>query len=187
MVKITIGGGGELEGSEADIVEGLVINAHDLIGVLDQLMDGEGGVVGLNDGVGHLGGWHDGESAHHTVGVLLTDLGDQEGSHTGAGTTTERVGDLEALEAVAALSLLANNIEDGVNELSTLSVVTLGPVVTSTSLTEDEVVGSEELTEGTSSNRVHCSGFEIHKDSSWNISTTSCFIIVDIDSFELKI
>merc|ERR1712007_319355 len=34
MVKITIGWGGELEGSEADIVESLVINDHDLIGVL---------------------------------------------------------------------------------------------------------------------------------------------------------
>merc|ERR1719194_133009 len=95
MVKITIGGGGELEGSEADIIEGLVINAHNLIGVLDKLMDREGGVVGLNDGIRDLGGRHDGESAHDTVGVLLTDLGDQEGAHTGAGTTTEGVGDLE--------------------------------------------------------------------------------------------
>jgi len=32
VVKITVGGGGELEGSEADIVEGLVVNAHNLIG-----------------------------------------------------------------------------------------------------------------------------------------------------------
>merc|ERR1711885_41901 len=102
MVEITVGGGGELEGSEADTVEGLVINAHNLIGVLDELMDGEGGVVGLNDGVGHLGGGHDGEGAHHSVGVLFTDLGDEEGSHTGSGTTTERVGDLESLEAIAA-------------------------------------------------------------------------------------
>jgi len=64
MVEITIGWGGELKGSEADIVEGLVIDDLDLIGVLDELMDGEGGVVGLNDGIGHLGGRHDGESAH---------------------------------------------------------------------------------------------------------------------------
>ena len=59
MVEITIGGGGELEGSEADIVEGFVINDHALIGVFNQLMDREGSVVWLNDGVGHLGGWHD--------------------------------------------------------------------------------------------------------------------------------
>jgi len=51
VVKITVGGGGELEGSEADIVESLVINAHDLIRVFDELMDREGGVVWLNDSV----------------------------------------------------------------------------------------------------------------------------------------
>ena len=39
VVKITIGWGGELEGSEADIVKSFVINAHNLIGILDKLMD----------------------------------------------------------------------------------------------------------------------------------------------------
>ena len=58
MVEVTIGGGGQLEGSEADIVQSLVIDDHALVGVLNQLMHGESGVVRLNDGVGHLGGWH---------------------------------------------------------------------------------------------------------------------------------
>jgi len=62
------------------------------------------------------------------------------------------VGDLEALEAVTAFSLLADNVKDRVDELSTFGVVTLGPVVTGTGLTEDKVVGSEELTEGASTN-----------------------------------
>jgi len=187
MVEITVGGGGELEGSEADIVEGLVIDAHDLIGVLDELMDGEGGVVGLNDGIGHLGGRHDGEGAHHAVGVLLTDLGDQECSHTGTGTTTERVGDLESLEAIATFSFLADNIEDGVNELSTFGVMSLGPVVTGTGLSENEVIGSEELSEGTGSDGVHGSGLEIHKDGSGNVTATSGFVVVNVDSLELEI
>jgi hypothetical protein len=39
MVKITISGGGELKGSEADIIKSFVINAHNLIGVFDELMD----------------------------------------------------------------------------------------------------------------------------------------------------
>ena len=47
MVEVTIGGGGELESSEADIVKGLVINAESLIRVLDELVNGEGGVVRL--------------------------------------------------------------------------------------------------------------------------------------------
>ena len=39
MVKITISGGGELESSEADVIESFVINDHALIGVFNQLMD----------------------------------------------------------------------------------------------------------------------------------------------------
>jgi hypothetical protein len=47
VVQITIGGGGELEGAEADIVQSLVINDHHFIGILDKLVDGQGGVVRL--------------------------------------------------------------------------------------------------------------------------------------------
>jgi len=112
MVKITIGWGGELEGSETDIVKSFVINAHNLIGVLDELMDGEGSVVRLNDGIRYLGGRHDGESDHLSIGVLFSDLGDEEGSHTGSGTTTERVGDLETLEAIATFGFLSDDIKD---------------------------------------------------------------------------
>merc|ERR1712193_241311 len=141
MVEVTVGGGGELEGTEADIVQGLVVKAHALIGVLHKLVDGEGGVVRLDNSVGHLGGWHHGEGEHHTVGVLLADLGDEESSHTCTSTATEGVAELEALEAIARLGLLTHNIEDGVDKLGTLSVVTLGPIVTGTSLAEDEIVG----------------------------------------------
>ena len=187
MVKITIGWGGELEGSEADIIKSFVINAHNLIGVLDKLMDREGSVVWLNDGIGHLGGGHDGEGAHHSVGVLFSDLGDEEGSHTGSGTTTEGVGDLETLEAIATFSFFTDNIEDGVDEFSTFSVVTLGPVVTGTSLSEDEVVWSEELSEWSSSDGVHGSWLKIHEDGSWDVSSTGGFVVVNVDSLELEI
>ena len=112
MVKISISGGGELKGSEADIVEGLVIDAHNLISVFDQLMDGKGGIVWLNDGIGHFGGGHDGEGAHDSVGVFFSDFGDEEGSHSGSSTTSEGVGDLETLEAIATFSFFSYNVED---------------------------------------------------------------------------
>ena len=57
------------------------------------------------------------------------------------------MGDLEALQAIAALSLLPGDVEDGVDELSALGVVALGPVVSGSGLSEDEVVGPEELSE----------------------------------------
>jgi hypothetical protein len=187
MVKITIGGGGELKSSEADIVEGFVIDDHALIGVLNELMDGEGGVVWLNNGIGHLGGWEDGESFHNSVGVFFSDLGDEESSHSRTSTTTERVGDLETLEAIAAFSFLSDNVEDGVDEFSTFSVMTLGPVVTSTSLAENEVIGTEELTEGTGTDGVHGTGLEVHEDSTGNVAAAGGLIVVDVDALELKV
>jgi len=54
VVQVTVCGRGEFQGSEADIVESLIVDAVALIGVLDQLVDGEGGVVGLHDGVRYL-------------------------------------------------------------------------------------------------------------------------------------
>jgi hypothetical protein len=112
MVKVTIGWGGELQGTEADVVKGLVVHTHALVGVLDKLVNGEGGVVWLDNGVRHLWGWHDREGKHHTIWVLLTDLGDQKCSHTGASATSEGVGQLEALEAIARFGLLTDNIEN---------------------------------------------------------------------------
>merc|ERR1719275_182238 len=89
MVKISVGWGGELKGSEADVIKSLVIDAHDIIGVLDELMDGEGGVVWLDDGIRHLGGWHDRVCDHLSVWVLFSNFGDKKSSHTGSSTTTK--------------------------------------------------------------------------------------------------
>jgi hypothetical protein len=65
--------------------------------------------------------------------------------------------------------------------------VTLGPVVTGTGLTEDEVVGSEELTEWASTDGVHGTWLKIHKDGSWDITATGGFVEVNVDSLQLKI
>jgi hypothetical protein len=56
----------------------------------------------------------------------------------------ERVSELETLESIARLGLLADNVKNRVDEFSSLSVVTLRPVVTGSRLTEDDVVGTCE-------------------------------------------
>mmetsp|Transcript_21139 Transcript_21139/g.29810 ORF Transcript_21139/g.29810 Transcript_21139/m.29810 type:complete len:311 (+) Transcript_21139:547-1479(+) len=187
VVEVTVSGGGELEGTEADIVQGLVVDNHDFVGVLDELVDGQGGVVGLNDGVGHLGGREDGEGSHHPVGVFLTDLGDKESTHTRTSTTTHRVGDLETLEAVARLGFFTDNVEDRVDQFSTFGVVTLGPVVTGSGLSEDEVVRAEDLAKRTGTDGVHGTGLEVHKDGTRDIAASSSFVVVNVDTFELEI
>jgi hypothetical protein len=89
------------------------------------------------------------------------------------------VRDLETLEAVAAFSLATDNVEDLINKLGTLSVMTLGPVVASTGLTENEVVGTEELAEGTGTDGVHCAGLKIDEDSAGNILVTRSLVKED--------
>jgi hypothetical protein len=54
VVKVTVGWGGELQGTEADIVKSFVIQNHNFVGVFDKLVDGKGSVVWLNDGIRDL-------------------------------------------------------------------------------------------------------------------------------------
>ena len=55
MVQVTKGGLGQLQCAEADVVEGLIVEHDTLVSVLDQLMEGKGRVVRLNDDIGDLG------------------------------------------------------------------------------------------------------------------------------------
>merc|ERR1719345_29185 len=87
VVEVAVGRGGELEGPEADVVEGLVVNAVRLVRVLDQLVDREGGVVRVDDGVRHLWRRDDREGVHDPVWVLFPNLGDEKSSEARAGTT----------------------------------------------------------------------------------------------------
>ena len=101
--------------------------------------------------------------------------------------------DLEALEAVTALGLTSDDIEDLVDKLSAFSVMTFSPVIacevllllafpkfrpmrhlTSAALAENEIVWAEKLTEGTGSNSVHGTGFEIDEDSTGDIFVARC-------------
>jgi hypothetical protein len=74
VVEVTIGGGGKFEGTEADIVKGFVVDNHDFIGVFDELVDRQGGVVRLDNGVGYLGGGEDGESGFILIKIYAFSL-----------------------------------------------------------------------------------------------------------------
>jgi hypothetical protein len=54
VVVVTVSWCLEFECSETDVVQGFVVDTEGLIGVLDQLVNGEGGIVWLDDGVRDL-------------------------------------------------------------------------------------------------------------------------------------
>jgi len=187
VVQVTVGWRGKLQGSEANVIQSFVINDHNFISIFDELVDGEGGVVWLDDGVGDLWRWEDREGAHHSVGVFLADFGDEKSSHSGSSSSSEGVGDLESLKAVTSFGFLADDVKDGVNQFSTFGVVAFCPVVSGSGLSEDEVVWSEKLSEWSSTDGVHGTRFKIHEDRTWDIASTSCFVEVNVDALQLKV
>lgn len=135
----------QLQGFLANVVQCLVIDTEGLIGVLHQLVDRQGGIVWLDNRVGHLWRRHHREGGHHSVGKLFSNSGNQQSTHTRTGTTTQRMGDLETLQRVAALGLSSHNFHDGVHQLCTLGVVTFGPDVSGGRLAKNIVIRTEQV------------------------------------------
>ena len=95
--------------------------------------------------------------------------------------------DLEALQAITGLGLLAHHIQHGIDEFCALRVMAFRPVVASTRLAEDEVVGAEELAIRTSTNGVHRARLQIHQNGARDVSAAGRFIEIDIDALQLQI
>nr|GMD14130.1 protein TUB [Ipomoea batatas]GMD18867.1 protein TUB [Ipomoea batatas] len=89
--------------------------------------------------------------------------------------------------AIAIFRFLANNIQDGINQLSSLRVMPLGPVVTGAGLSEHEVIGPENLAVGPRPDAVHGTRFQIHENSPRHIPPAASLVVVHIDALQLQI
>ena len=114
-------------------------------------------VVWLHHRVRHLWWRNHRECFHDTVWVLFSHLGNQECSHACTSASTKGMAKLKSLKAITTFGLLANDIKHGVDQLSSLSVVTFSPVVSCSSLAEDKVVWTEQLAKRSGTNTVHSS------------------------------
>ena len=91
------------------------------------------------------------------------------------------------MKTVTILSLLSNDIENRVDELSTLGVVTFGPVVAGAGLAEDEVVWPEDLAVWSRPDAVHGPRFKVHEDGPRDEPATAGLVVVHIDPLQLQI
>lgn len=114
------------------VVQCLVVKSETLVGILDELMYRKRGIVWLDDCIRNLGRRDHRVGRHDTVGVLLSDFGDKKSSHTSTSSSSHGMRKLETLHTITALGLFSYDIKDRVNEFGTFSVVTLGPVISST-------------------------------------------------------
>lgn len=146
MVQFIVSWLWQFQGLHTDVVQGFVVDTEGLVSVLNQLVNRQGSVVWFDNGVGGLWRWDNGESGHHSIWELFSQFGDQQGTHTGPGTTTQGMCDLETLQRVTTFGLSSYNVQDRVDQFSTFGVMTFGPNVTSRGLTVDEVIWSEQVT-----------------------------------------
>ena len=65
--------------------------------------------------------------------------------------------------------------------------MTLGPVVAGPRLSENEVIGSEDLTEGSRPHAVHGPWLQVHEDSPGHVLATAGLVVVDIDPLQLEL
>jgi hypothetical protein len=168
-VEVSVGGALNIEVSSADIVDGLVVEHDGDIGVLEEGVGGEDGVVWLNNGGGDLRRGVDGEAELGLLAVVNGESLEEEGTETGSGTTTDGVEDEEALETSALIGELSDSVEAEVNNLLTDGVVTTGEVVGGILLTGDELLGVEELSVGSSADLIDDGGLEIEEDGTGDV------------------
>ena len=136
-----------LEALSADSEEGFVLDRQSHLGAFNQALQREHRVVGLYNDIRScvLGGWarEDREVEDNLVGVLILKLAKDHGTQTWASSSSERMSDLEALEAVWAFGLSPELVQNILYDLTPLAVVALRPIVSSSILWAHEVIGFE--------------------------------------------
>jgi len=88
-VKVGVGGSFDVQISSADIVDSFVVEHDSDVGVFQEGVGGEDGVVGFNDGGGDLGRGIDGEAELGFLAVIDGESFQKEGSETRSSSSSD--------------------------------------------------------------------------------------------------
>jgi len=174
-VQVGVGGSLDVQVTTADIVQSLVVDLVGHIGVLQQGVDTQHGVVGLDNGGRDLGAAPDGEGDLGLLTVIDGQSFHHQRTQTGSGTTTDGVVDEESLQAGTVVGKLSESVQAQVDDFLTDGVVTTGEVVRGILLTRDQLFRVEELTVGTGSDLIDNGGLQIDEDGTGNVLSGTSF------------
>ena len=170
-VEVGVGGSLDVEVSAADVVDGLVVEHDGDVGVLEEGVSGEDGVVRFDNSGGDLGRGVDGESELGFLTVIDGESLEEERSETGSGTSTDGVEDEETLETSALIGELADSVEAEIDDLTSDGVMSSGEVVSGIFLSGDKLLGVEKLSVGSGSDLIDNGGLKIEEDGSGDVLT----------------
>jgi hypothetical protein len=128
-VQVGIGWSLDIEVSSADVINGFIIDHNSNIGVFEEGVGGEDGVVWFNNGGGDLWGWVDGETKLGFLTVIDGESLEEEGTESGSSSSTNGVEDEETLKSGTLIGELSDSIEAEIDDFFTNGVMSSGEVV----------------------------------------------------------
>ncbi|OQS04464.1 hypothetical protein THRCLA_03304 [Thraustotheca clavata] len=164
-----------VERTLADIIDCFVIQKNRDISVFQEGVGSQDGVVWFNNSSGDLWGWVDGETKLGFTAIVDRQAFKQEGTQTRTSTTTNSIEHHETLETSAAISKLAYTVQNGIDNFLTNGVVTTSIVVSSIFLARNNLFRMIQLTVHASTDFITHGWFQIGKDSTRNVFTSTSF------------
>merc|ERR1719436_1091094 len=144
-VELGVGRARDVELLLADAVDRLVVKDNRNLGVVQEPVGGEHGVVRLHDARGDLGRRVDLEANLRLLAVVHRNALEDESAETGAGTAADGVVDDEALHVLGVINELAQAVVHLVKDLLADGVVSAGEVVGSILLAVQKELRVEHL------------------------------------------
>ncbi|GIX61833.1 uncharacterized protein BcabD6B2_12680 [Babesia caballi] len=148
-VQVGVGGPSDVEVALANVVDGLVVEHHGHVGVLEQRVRRQHGVVGLHHRRGHARRGPAAEVELALLAVVDREALKHQTAEARARAAAHRVEHEESLEPRAVVSQLADAVQAGVHDVLSHRVVPACEVVGGVLLARDELLGVEEVAVGT--------------------------------------
>merc|ERR1719253_22158 len=163
----------DVEVATADVVDGFVVQHDGDVGVLEEGVCGQNGVVRLDNSGGHLRGRVDCESELGLAAIVDGQAFQDQGTETGTGTPTDGVEDEETLEAGAVVCQLTDAVQDEVDNFLADGVVATGVVVGGIFLSGNQLFRVVQLTVRAGADLVNNGRFEVDEHSARDVLSSS--------------
>jgi len=168
-IQVGVGGALDVQVATADVVKGFVVDLVGDVGVLEERMDAQHGVVRFNNGGGDLWATPDGEGDLGLFAVIDREALKQQAAETRTGTATNSVEQQKSLKTSAIVGELANAVEDQIDNLFTDGVMATGEIVASIFLAGDQLLGMEQLSVGTGTDLINDGWLQINEDGTGHV------------------
>jgi hypothetical protein len=141
--------------------------------MLEERVGAQHGVVRLYNSGGEFRRWVNAKVELGLLAIVYRETLEEQRTESRASSSSNRVEDEKSLETSASISNLADSLEGEVYKFLSNSVVSSGVVIGGIFLSRKELVRIEELSVSTVSHFIDDRGFQVDKDGSRDVLSTT--------------